>query len=268
MEAQAITDREFGRFQELMRRCAGVHLAPAKKALVSGRLAKRLRRFRLERFDEYYDLLESGAAPGELDVALDLLTTHETYFFREPKHFEFVRDRVLRGWPGGRMFRAWSAACSTGEEAYTTAMIAAECLGEGPWEVLGTDVSAHAVEKARAARYTLERARPIPAHYLARFCLQGVRSMEGWFTLDPALRRRVAFRAANLCAPPPNLGTFDAILLRNVLIYFDLEIKRRVVAEAIERLKPGGYLMVGHSETLNGVADGLRPVQPSVYRKP
>lgn len=268
MEAYDITDKEFSQFQGMMRRMAGVHLSHTKKAMVCSRLTKRLRERRLESFGDYFELLEGGAEPDEIKIAVDLLTTHETYFFREPKHTDFLRGHVLKGWPAGRPFRVWSAACSTGEEVYTLAMVLADTLGEGAWEVFGSDISEHVLEKARAGLYPVERGKNISPQYLNAYCLKGVHSREGQFLIDAPLRQRVSFRQVNLCAPLPALGSFDVIFLRNVLIYFDTETKRQVVAKLLALLKPGGHFVVGHSETLNGIADGLKPVMPSVYLKP
>lgn len=267
MEGVAITDREFGRIRDLLHRIAGIHLAPAKKALVSGRLARRLRHFGLQSFREYLALLERGEPPDELQTAVDLLTTNETHFFREPRHFDFLRTRAAAA-RRNAPFRVWSAACSSGEEPYSIAMVLADTLGDSPWEVLASDISHRVLERARTGHYPLERSRRIPAVFLKKYCLRGTGRQTGTFLVDATLRRRVRFLALNLNATLPEVGPFDVIFLRNVMIYFDADTKRRVVRRLLPCLKPGGYLLVGHSETLNGVTEELRMHSPSIYGKP
>ncbi len=262
----ALHDREFTQFRQMIHRIAGISMAPSKKALVAGRLAKRLRHHGLSSYADYFNLL--GQNRSELQVAVDLLTTNETHFFREQKHFDFLRQRVLPLRTAGRPFRVWSAASSSGQEAYSLAMLLTDQLGESPWEVFGSDISTQVLDKARAALYSMEQAREIPAAYLKAYCLKGVGNQSGQFTLAPALRRRVNFQQINLNERLPQVGDFDVILLRNVMIYFEPQTKQQVVGRLLERLRPGGWFIIGHSESLNGLAHGLVAEQPSVYRKP
>lgn len=263
-----LTDAEFERFRRLLHRSAGVALSPAKKGLVAGRLAKRIGRLGLTTYGDYYELLTAKRGEAEMQVMLDLLTTHETHFFREPQHFDFLRERVLPGWEGrSEPVRAWSAACSTGEEPYTLAMVLADGLERTPWEILATDISTGVLERAAGGLFPMERAREIPAPLLRRHCLRGVRSRAGTFLVDERLRRRMQFRPVNLTAPLPDLGRFDLVLLRNVLIYFDAPTKRAVVSRVVQQLAPGGWLLVGHSETLHGSLEHLRTERPSVYQR-
>jgi len=266
MQPRPITDQEFAQFRDMLLRIAGISLSSSKKTLVSGRLAKRLQHYHIESYGEYFRLLD-GKQAGELQVALDLLTTNETYFFREPRHFDFLRERVLSERKPGALMRVWSAACSSGEEAYSIAMLLADRIGESGWEILASDLSSRVLEKARAGHYVMERASHIPRDYLSRFCLKGIGSQEGSFIVEKRLRARVNFRQLNLNESLPAIGEFDVIFLRNVMIYFNADTKREVVARITNALKPGGYLIVGHSESLNGLHDGLRQVLPSVYRK-
>ena len=264
-----ITDQEFALYQKLIYKIAGIHLTDAKKVLLVGRLRKRLLHHQLASFGEYYRLVSSPAQAAELQVMVDLLTTNETYFFREPKHFAFLRDVILPARTPGERFRVWSAASSSGEEAYTIAMLLSEHLPGGNWEVFGSDLSTQVLERARAAVYPLERAEGIPPAYLAKYCLKGVRSQAGTLLMSTQLRKNVSFRQINLKQPmEARLGDFDVIFLRNVMIYFDLETKQLVVNNLLPRLKPGGWFIVGHSESLNGIASVLQPVQPTIYRKP
>lgn len=267
MEATAITDQEFSQFQKLLYQIAGISLSEAKKPLVHGRLAKRLKQHRLGSYGEYFRLLTGGQQPDELQIAVDLLTTNETYFFREPKHFDFLREKIFPGLHPGRPFRVWSAACSSGEEPYSIAMHLAGHLGNTPWEVVGSDISTRVLETARTGHYPMERIKGIPPHYLAEHCLKGTSSQEGTFLINSKLRSRVNFMHVNLNDPLPKLGEFDVVFLRNVMIYFDLDMKRRVVSRIQSLLKTGGHLIIGHSESLNGVTDQLPSVMPTVYRK-
>lgn len=263
-----ISDQEFRQFQTMIFDIAGITMSPSKKPLVSGRLAKRVKHHGLDSYDEYFRLLMSGNVDGELQVAIDLLTTNETYFFREPKHFDFLRDKVLPQRKPGKPFRLWSAASSSGEEPYSLAMLLADVLAEAPWEMVASDLSTRVLDKARSGVYPMDRAEDIQAPYLKRFCLKGTGRQEGNFMISKELRNRIQFRQVNLNETLPKLGEFDVIFLRNVMIYFNMETKRQVVGRMLPLLSPGGYLVIGHSESLNGVTDDLKVVVPSVYRKP
>lgn len=264
-----ISDQEFALFQRLIYKLAGIHLSEAKKVLLVGRLGKRLKALQLASFGEYYRLLASGQHPDELQTMVDLLTTNETYFFREPKHFEFLRDEILHKYRDTAPFRIWSAASSTGEEAYTLAMLLAEYLPTNDWRVFGSDISTQVLAKARRGHYPLERNEGIPPAFLKKYCLKGVRSQAGTFLIAAALRARVEFRQINLTQPiDPAIGEFQAIFLRNVMIYFDLATKTKVIHHLLPRLMPGGHLFIGHSETLSGIATPLVMVRPTIYRKP
>lgn len=262
----AISDGEFAHFQQLILRRAGISLTTSKKALVAGRLAKRLKHHGLTSYADYYRLLSQLS--DEVQVAVDLLTTNETYFFREPKHFDWLRDRVLPAHPPGKPLRIWSAACSSGEEPYSLAMLLGEQWGDRNWEILGSDISTRVLEKACNGLYPLQGARGITPAMLRSHCLKGVGSQEGWFLIDPALRQRVHFAQINLNAALPEVGEFDVIFLRNVMIYFQAETKRQVVARLLAKLRKGGTFIIGHSESLSGIAEGLELQAPSIYRKP
>jgi chemotaxis protein methyltransferase CheR len=271
MSAASLTDREFTQFQRFIYDAAGITMSNGKQALVSGRLAKRLAHHRLENYSDYLHLLQSRQDPAELQIAVDLLTTNETYFFREPKHFNLLRELAVQHMhharEKSRPLRVWSAASSSGEEAYSIAMVLADVCGDGPWEVLGTDISTRMLQRARNGHYPTERATQMPHDYLKRFCLRGQGSEDGTMLIDRALRQRVQFQHVNLNEPLPKLGVFDVIFLRNVMIYFNLDTKRQVVARLLAQLRPGGHFLIGHSETLNDINDTLSVVAPSIYRK-
>ncbi|TAN86134.1 MAG: protein-glutamate O-methyltransferase CheR, partial [Gallionella sp.] len=253
MTVTAINDQEFSQFQKLIYQLAGISLSTAKKELVSGRLAKRLTQYRLDSYGDYFKLLTAGHNADELQVAVDLLTTNETYFFREPKHFDFLRDKVLPGHKPGHNFRVWSAACSSGEEPYSIAMVLADHLGDGPWEVVASDICTRVLDKARTGHYLMDRIDGISREHLSRYCLKGVCTQENTLLVDKELRSRVNFKQVNLNQSLPGLGEFDVIFLRNVMIYFDQETKRQIVQRMLPLLKRGGHFLIGHSESLNGV---------------
>ena len=261
-------DQEFAQFRDMIYRIAGISMSPAKKQLVSSRLAKRLRHHNLTSYGDYFRLINSAHGKAELQVAVDSLTTNETHFFREPKHFDFLRQRVIPARKAGRGLRVWSAACSSGEEPYSIAMMLDELLGKEPWEVVASDISTHILEKARSGLYPIARLPEIPKNYLNRYCLKGVGEHDGTLLIEQSLRDRVRFIPHNLTETPAKLGEFDVIFLRNVMIYFDQETKRQVVSRLLPLLRPGGYFLVGHSESLNGVTEDVRLVVPAVYRKP
>lgn len=261
-----ISDAAFTAIRDLLFRVAGIHLAPGKKALMGGRLNKRLRQLGLQRFEDYQQRVLQD--PVEQQIAIDLLTTNETQFFRERAHFDLLRERILPELRGRRPLRAWSAAASTGQEAYSLAMMLAHHAGHAQWEVLGSDISARVLETARAGRYDLRHADQIPLELRRAYCLRGVGSQAGVLLIDEALRRHVRFQQINLNATLPEIGRFDLILLRNVMIYFPNEVKRGVVARIAQRLAPGGWLLIGHSESIADCASDLECVAPSVYRQP
>jgi chemotaxis protein methyltransferase CheR len=261
----ALTEQEFASFQQLIHEAAGISLAPSKKALVAGRLSKRLKHHGLDTFAQYHRLI--GQSADERQMAVDLLTTNETYFFREPKHFEHLRDQVLPAQPRDRALRIWSAACSTGEEPYSIAMLLAERVPDRPWEILASDISTRVLDKARSGLYALDNVRGMTPQLLKAHCLKGTGAHEGKFLVDPALQRRVSFSQVNLNTTLPEIGQFDVIFLRNVLIYFDAPTKRAVVARLQQKLRHDGVLYIGHSESLNGLVQGLQMVAPSIYRK-
>jgi chemotaxis protein methyltransferase CheR len=264
-----ITEQEFHQLRRLLYQTAGISLAESKKLLVVGRLNKRLHSHGYDSFTPYLRRIVAGDE-SELRVMIDLLTTNETSFFRESKHFDLLREQVLARPDRQPPISVWSAACSSGEEPYTIAMVLMNSLGPSvPWDITATDISTRILDRAQTAHYAMERAQNIPADYLRKYCLKGVRSQEGTFLIAPELRERVRFRHLNLTQPLPNeIGSFDYVFLRNVMIYFDLETKKKVVSAILPKLRKGGYFFVGHSESLNGVNNQLAPVSPSVYRKP
>ncbi|MDM4766908.1 protein-glutamate O-methyltransferase CheR [Pelomonas sp. SE-A7] len=262
-----ISDQEFARFQGFIFEAAGITLGPSKKALVSGRLEKRLRHHRLQSYSEYLSLLASQSNPEEIQQAIDLLTTNETYFFREQRHFELLRERAEAARKQRRPLRVWSAACSTGEEPYSIAMVLAELQADLPWELLASDISTKVLKRARIGHYPESRTTQIPLELRKRFCLKGTGEHAGTMLVERGLRQRVNFMQINLDRPLPAIGNFDLIFLRNVMIYFSTDTKRRVVARLLPQLREDGLLLVGHSETLNDVSDDVVALRPSIYQR-
>lgn len=268
----AISDSEFRQFRDLMRKISGIELGESKKHLVSGRLSRRVRERGMRSFGDYYRLITSGIDSDEYHRMVDLLTTHETYFFREPKHFEYLADKILSTIrvqsAGNRPLRLWSAASSTGEEAYGLAMVMMDHLGDDyPWEIFATDISREVLAKARQGVYGTERIDGVPHEYLRRYFLRGIGSRTGTLRVVPEIRARVQFAEMNLNEPLAAVGEFDVIFLRNVLIYFDPPTKREIVARVIGQLRRRGWLFIGHSESLNGITTAVHPERPTIYRK-
>ena len=263
--------RDFRLFQRLIHREAGIHLSDAKRVLVEGRLARRLRELNLD-FGAYYDLVVEN--DRERVRMLDCICTNETHFFREPRQFEFLENRVFPEWreqaEAGRRprrVRVWSAGCSTGEEPYSVAMsFLAFFESAFEVEILATDLSTRVLDKARAGVFPMEKAKEIPTRHLKAFMLKGTGPEEGWMKVGPELRAVVNFRRLNLNAEPFELpGPFDLILCRNVLIYFDAPAKARVLGRLLDRLDPRGYLCLGHSETMTGLNTRARGAGPTIY---
>lgn len=266
--AALLKDWEFKQIRALIYDIAGISLTPTKKLLVSNRLAKRLSACGQASFGDYFRLITTPGRETELQLAVDLLTTNETHFFRETKHFDFLRQQVLPAHKPPQPFRVWSAACSSGEEPYSIAMLLADALGEAAaWDVVGSDISTRVLEKARSAVYPMVRSKNIPEQFLKRYCLKGIGAYADSFKVNEKLRTRVEFVHLNLNATLPKLGAFDVIFLCNVMIYFNADTKRQVVERMLPLLKPGGYFLVGHAETLGGVNGTLQSIAPSIYRQ-
>ncbi len=269
-----ISPGEFALFQCLVQREAGIYLSEIKQSLLVGRLARRLRELGLPSFGAYYKVVQSDEA--ERVRMLDCLCTNETHFFREPRQFEYLREELWPVWSAEaaagrrqRRIRAWSAACSTGEEPYSLAMalLTAFPAGSG-WElqILATDLSTRVLERAQQAIWPLEKSREIPGAALQRFMLRGVGSQQGRMKAGPELRALVRFERLNLNGGRYPLPTdFDLILCRNVLIYFRPDSKARVIAGLLDHLAPGGRLLLGHAESLIGLTDRVRSLGPNVY---
>ena len=263
----SINTAEYQKFKLWLHSSAGIDLKETKIKLVEGRLACRLRHYNLKSYDAYFKMITAKNAHIEAQMAVDLLTTNETYFFREEQHFEFLKKNILAKAKSKQNFRLWCAASSSCEEPYTLAMTLAEGLGSAPWQIIASDINLQVLEKARSGHYALERAHNIPKILLQKYCLKGLGSQEGTFLIHKALRDKIEFKQINLINALPDFGQFDVIFLRNVMIYFDNETRTQVVNKIVSLLKPGGYLFISHSESLVGINTQLKIVQPSVFIK-
>ncbi len=267
MELPTITEKEFKLFQKMIYVSAGISMSDAKMALISNRLAKRIRFFNLNSYLEYYQLVQGDTHEGEKQILVDLLTTNETYFFREEVHFNFLKNEILKNFSNKKIFRVWSAASSSGEEAYSIAMILSDKLKNAHWEIMGSDISSQVLEKARKGVYKLEKSTGIPKNYMQEYCLKGVRSQEGYLKIKTELKARVNFYQINLNETIPEVGEFDVIFLRNVMIYFDADTRRKIISKILPAIAKNGYLFIGHSETLLGITDRLKNIKPTIYQK-
>jgi chemotaxis protein methyltransferase CheR len=262
--------REFARIRRLAYDTFGLDLRAGKETLVSARLGKQIRKSGCQSFDEYYQHVVADSTGESLINLIDALTTNHTSFFREPVHFEFLRNTFLPEWKNRGIIGIWSAACSSGEEPYSIAMCLLEELGSaaaGKVHILATDISTRVLARAGPGIYPAERFEGLPGLQLRKFWLRGEGEWAGCYRAKKELRALIEFRRLNLLEPVSQIGHFPLIFCRNVMIYFDKPTQQRVVERLSACLEPGGYLLTGHAESLSGIEHGLRYVQPAVYRK-
>lgn len=273
MSTISATDYEF--IRRLVYDHSRINLGHDKVELVCSRLRKRLRTLNMAGFGQYFDFLRSPAGEEEVTDLLDVISTNVTDFFREPVHFQFMRETALPEWGQARhrkkgdVFQVWSAACSSGEEPYTLAMTLAEYAREHPgfnWRVTASDLSTRMLDRAREGVYRLERIKLPSPEMLRRYFQRGTGQYEGHARVKPELRHHLEFRHQNLMEPYPFDFKFDLIFCRNVMIYFDRKTQEALVPRLRNQLDPNGYLFVGHSESLIGIDKALKLIRPSVYR--
>lgn len=249
----------------------GIHLTEAKLNLVENRLMKRLRHLKVESFKEYTDVLFSKGGIEERNLLCDYLSTNKTYFYREPAHFEFLQ-KFIRESKANHSLSLWSAACSGGDEVYTLASILQENVkAKGlKYNILGTDISSRMIEEATEGKYSFDRISSLPAHLIDSF-FDKVKGKDSSieYKANNILKQSIRFQKFNLIKDIPGLNAkFDFIFCRNVLIYFKEETKLQVVNELIRKLKPGGYLMLGHCEGMLCRNTDLKQIQPAVFQMP
>jgi chemotaxis protein methyltransferase CheR len=269
MSQVALPERTFDRIRTLMYDSIGLDFDPSKRPLITSRLSARVQKLGLEDFDEYLALVTNPHDGGEFQMMVDLLTTNETYFFRESKHFDLLEQELNQTRP--QQLKIWSAASSFGDEAYSLAMLLADLQMMGKigseWSILGTDISDRVLRSAMEAVYPEERLRFVKPERLKRYCLKGHGSSEGLVAMQPKLTSRVSFGQLNLCQPMDGVGQFDVIFLRNVLIYFDAQTKSEVVSRVVDHLKPGGLFFIGTAEGRVPCDTPLTPLIPGAFRK-
>ena len=253
-----------------MYEAVGLSYNESKKSLIQSRLSQRILKLGLGGFADYIALLEDESEAAEFQMAVDLLTTNETYFFREPKHYDLLQQE-LPNFAGKAALSVWSAASSFGDEAYSTAMLLNDMQINGrigpDWSILATDISHRVLLSAKEAVFPEDRLRAVTPERLRRYCLRGEGESEGQVLLQDKIRQRVQFGQLNLCKPFSGLGPFDVIFLRNVLIYFDPPTKVDVVDRVLATLKPGGLFFLGTAEGRVPCKTPLQTVIPGAFRK-
>ncbi|HEX5658819.1 MAG TPA: CheR family methyltransferase [Polyangiales bacterium] len=268
-----LNGEQFERFRAFVRKKAGIALRDEKKQLVCSRLTKRLRALSLNTFDEYYTLLvREGDHGGELEQLLNVITTNKTNFYREAHHFTELVERVVKpklDHDGTLQLRIWSAGCSSGEEIYTALWSVLDAVPG--WErsdirALASDLDTDVLATGERGVYDEACLSDVPAEIARRWLIRGSGEKGGLVRVKRALRERVRFRRINFIDPRwPVNAKFDAVFCRNALIYFDQDVQREIVSRLLSYLKPGGFLFLGHSESMAGVRPDLKSYGKTVY---
>jgi chemotaxis protein methyltransferase CheR len=264
--ASLLGDREFATVRQLIAQYAGIKLSVQKRNMVYNRLQRRLRARGLSDFRGYLELVQREGS-DEREAFVNALTTNLTAFFREPHHFDLLMERAqARVAQRTGSLRCWSSACSTGEEAWSIAMVLREAQCNGT--VLGTDIDTDVLQTAQSGIYRMDRASGLPIERLRRHFLRGAGANEGLVSLRPELRSMVRFGQLNLQSPVwPAQEAYDVIFCRNVVIYFDRDVQKKLLERFADLLVPGGLLMVGHSESFPAAHRGFRSVGRTAYER-
>jgi chemotaxis protein methyltransferase CheR len=269
-----IAELDFQFIRQLVYDQSSIHLGQEKKEMVCTRLNNRLTRLGLSSVAEYCEMLKSNREPGEITHLIDALSTNFTTFFREIDHFKFLKETIIPEYlASGRAepMQAWSAACSTGEEPYSMAIVMAACLRVidlNAWQIFASDISTRVLEKASRGIYEASRVKlPNPA-WLQRYFQEGVGDWTGHYRVKQQLREQIDFQHMNLLHPTPRPhDRYHVIFCRNVMIYFDQATAQQLVRDLCDQLHDGGYLVVGHAENLGWRLHGLQQIRPSIFRK-
>ena len=267
----SITAEEFQRFRTLIYDESGISLSDQKQTLLASRLSKRLRDLGLTTYSEYYTKVTKDPTSEEFTRMLDLISTNKTDFFREPKHFDFLRERIIPELASVKRMRIWSSACSSGEEPYTIAMtIFDHVTNPAQWDykILASDLSTRVLAKAVSGLYDEDRFRGVPLEIIKRHFLRGRGEQTGLFKVKPHLASAITFRRLNLMDDRfPIKSPLDLIFCRNVMIYFDRPTQEKLVNKFHHYLRPGGYLFIGHSESLQWLTHSFKSIAPTIYQK-
>jgi chemotaxis protein methyltransferase CheR len=267
-----LTDKEFKQFQSLIYEQVGITLDTPKKSLLTSRLGKRLRELQLPTYQAYFDRVNGKGGEEELTQLVDLISTNKTDFFREPVHFDFLREQVLPQVEATRSLRIWSSASSSGEEPYTIAMTLNDAIPDlTKWDVkiLASDISTRVLAKAASGIYDDERVTQLPQDVVRRHFLRGKGEQTGKLKVRKHLSEMITFRRVNLMAPAFPIKTpFDVIFCRNVMIYFDRPTQATLIGKFFRYLRPGGFLFIGHSESLQWIEHQFDYIKPTIYQKP
>ena len=278
-QSPRMSERKYRDFRDFIYAECGINLSPGKKTMLTSRLMKRLRALGMTSFDQYYDYLcDPRCRSEEITKMIDVVTTNKTEFFREANHFDFLLSQALptlyqsRPLTARNRLNVWSAGCSTGEEPYTLAMVLAEFFKdnkEGNFSMLATDISTKVLTAAKCAIYPKELVESVSPMLKHKYLMRGKGSQTGLYRVVPELRGRVIFQRINLTGSTFGIRSpMDIIFCRNVIIYFDRQTQIILFKKLYNQLSPGGYLFIGHSESLHGVNDQFVPVATCVYRKP
>jgi len=272
-----LTDGQFKQFSELVYAKTGIYLKPGKKELLNARLGKRLRACGLSSFRDYYDLVMRDTSGEELINLINSVSINFTSFFREQPHFDFLANTILpellnKAPAGPRELTIWSAACSSGEEPYTIAMVMEEYLAAHPcpglsYRVLATDISTKVLAMAQQGVYPEDRLAKVPAPILKKYFQKGVRNAAGYVKVNKALRQRLTLQRFNLMDEFPWRESIDIIFCRNVMIYFNTETQQALVNKFHGSLVKGGYFFIGHSESISRLKHRFSQVAATFYRK-
>jgi chemotaxis protein methyltransferase CheR len=266
-----LSEKEFKQFQTLIYQQVGIKLDAPKKTLLVSRLSKRLRELDLPSFQAYFDCVSQNGGEEELIRLLDLISTNKTDFYREPVHFEFLRYHILGEVRESKSLRVWSSASSSGEEPYTIAMTLREAIQDiRRWDlkILASDISTRVLAKAASGLYEEERVNLLPEELVHRHFLRGKGPQAGKYKIHPDVAKLVSFRRINLMDPEfPIRSPLDVIFCRNVMIYFDRPTQAALMTKFFRYLRPGGYLFIGHSESLQWIQHPFTYIQPTIYRK-
>ena len=267
-----LTERDFREISRLAKEEFGLDLRKGKEELVAARLGKKVREGAFPSIRNYYRHVLDDRTGEALIGLIDALATNHTSFYREPAHFEFLRSTALPGWHGRPAVEVWSAACSTGEEPYSIAFTVLDALEAGSWRpqvrILATDISTKALTMGSRAIYPADRFEGCPPEWPRRYLLKGTGQWQGYYRVKPEIVKLIRFERLNLVRTRRFDGSWPLIFCRNVMIYFDRPTQEDLVGKLSACLDPGGYLLVGHAESLTAIEHPLGYVKPAVYRKP